>query len=179
MSRPRLAPQNLRRCAAFVLFGCVNALAGCGDDGDEPTPATVTTAEPSTTTTEAATGATVEQYASAVAESVEDLGALDAVADCVTAYPDCGTGFLEMTTASFEAQLLSMRLRGLDPPPAEIVELVSRTATAADDYRAAVESFRAADCPSSGDAGCRSLLADASDAAGALAGAVDAWGPYL
>lgn len=191
----------MRRLGVLALV----VLVACG--GSDPETTAPTTAGETTTTTEATTTteparttttrlqATVEQYASIIAEHGTDLRAnLESARECALTYPDCGlAAIIETVTAGLEADTLFLLLTdGQSPssdlfigePPAELDDLIARTSGAAHLFSDLVESFEAAGCQTDTPAPeildeCNADLLRADGYARDLQGALEAWAPYL
>lgn len=178
--------------------------AACGDSTDasapatteatqeasaepEPTSEATTAAEPAAEETEDA-GATVQQWASLVAEGASSVRDAHATWEdengCLPGDEDfvCTTGMLTMSlTASTLATLLEAGTNVGAPgyigdPPAEVAGLVEDTRTAA--TQAADAADAAADACMDGSEECLSLGMVMSIEYGRLLQQLDAWGPY-
>jgi hypothetical protein len=183
------------RAIAAVITALAIAACGGGGDGTESvstgsTPAANTPAE----TTEASE-ATVEQYASRVAEHEGEWRATVADIDDACTDPDavaiCAAAYL---TASFQAQTFRSELSAAHDPecranpecraylgevPTEIAALVASTEAATAEYIAAYEAWSATGCedPLDFECGGGARLAMVSGLDG-LTQQFDAWKPY-
>lgn len=159
----------------MLLAACVLVVfAGCGDD----------TATPNTTTTTATTlaTATVEQYASVIAEHGDGVAdAVELIAGCTGTPVSCDLDARNaMVDVADTAEQIRDGLAGLSEPPDEVGDLVERTATAAILTAQLGSRVSTEDCPNAPLEGeCPDLLRTYRFQAEDLADALAAWGPYL
>lgn len=169
----------MNRAGAIARSGVLMALllSGCGDDASSDPPQPSTTAERSTTTT--GTEPALREAASIVGRSRQELlDGLRSFDECGPLDQPCDPVVVgDMLSTSFEAEVLGVRLRGLDRVPDEIADLVADTASAAETLREAMGTYVDGDCP--GDPSCVATLLDVGGAASRLAAALGGWEPYL
>jgi hypothetical protein len=181
----------MRRSIVLVMFVAALLIASCsscaesgqqnGRDGDAEKAATVPT------TTETPT-ATIEQFASIVAEHKGDW---DEVADRTKAncldpatVPACVLGYM---TLGIKADTIHLVLTGaheagnptyIGEPPAEIEDLLTATETAASKVNPAVGAFRKAGCTDPMEPACLSQYMAMDSAVDELSRKLDAWTAY-
>lgn len=151
-----------------LVLGAAILVACGGDDGADRAPIE----------REAAPTASVDQYASVVAEHRDQmLGAIADIDECrfrVDVDPFCAVtlttsgGLLDATLAVFIRDL-----DALEGPPQEIEALVERTLSEATEVQPAAAAL--ADCGDGEDCASRAVSLFAEG----LAGALRAWGPHL
>lgn len=145
-----------------------------------PETAETATDEPPTTTT-----ATVEQYASVVAEEKADLEEYIAnVEECSLGGWEADSLLCPLTPLTLSAQASTLAVRfsdearddlRLDPPPAEIEDLVQRTREASQKVVETADIVN--ECSTYEE--CEAEWFDLQLATSELQGVIDAWTPYL
>ncbi len=154
-------------------------LSACGGSGTT----TADTPEATSSPTPTKQTATIEQYASIIAENRRDVDetmmqleecSIDAISTC---------GFVALS-ASTRAEIVALQLNGAsDPkslkyvgdPPAEVAPLVDDTVSAAENVTRAFETYEVCGAP----AECPTELFKVAMEFESLQESMDAWGPYL